>query len=103
MVIANSFDPNWKASIDGRKIVPIIPANYVLQGVHIPEGSHHLTIFFFPDSLKTGFILSAIGLLAWVLLWIWGNAWLNKLNSISGLFVSSPNGRSLKNGRPGSI
>jgi hypothetical protein len=73
IVIANSFDPNWKASIDGQKVVPIIPANYVLQGVHIPEGTHLLKIYFFPDSLKTGIILSAIGLLAWGLLWVWGN------------------------------
>jgi hypothetical protein len=84
IVIANSFDPNWKAFINGQKAGPVIPANYVLQGVHIPKGTHLLTIFFFPDSLKTGIILSAIGLLAWTILWIWGKGLAKEKGSDSG-------------------
>ncbi len=51
--------------------VPIVPANYVLQAIPVPEGSHLVQISFFPDSLKWGIILTAVGLLAWVLLMIW--------------------------------
>jgi uncharacterized membrane protein YfhO len=71
MVIANSFSPGWKASIDGGSPVPIVPANYVLQAIPVPEGSHLVQISFFPDSLKWGIILTAVGLLAWALLMIW--------------------------------
>ena len=53
------------------KISAVVPANYVLQAALIPEGSHLVKIYFFPDSFKTGIILTIIGLLAWTLLWIW--------------------------------
>jgi hypothetical protein len=72
MVVANSFSPNWRASIDGGRPVPIVPANYVLQAVLVPEGSHLVEISFFPDSLKWGIILTVVGFLAWILLFIWG-------------------------------
>lgn len=71
-VLANSFDPNWKASIDGRSTDSVMPANYVLQAFLIPQGSHIVTLSFFPNSLRTGMILTGAGLLAWVLIWIWG-------------------------------
>ncbi|NWF53429.1 MAG: hypothetical protein HXY45_01390 [Syntrophaceae bacterium] len=70
IVVANSFDPNWKISIDGRKAGGAFPANYVLQGFSIPGGNHLLSIFFSPDSLKAGFFLSAVGFLVWVLWWV---------------------------------
>jgi len=72
LVVANSFDPRWKASLDGMNAIPLVPANYVLQATLIPEGSHLLKIYFFPDSLEWGILLTAAGLLAWAFLWIWG-------------------------------
>ncbi len=78
IVIANSFDPNWKISIDGRKAGAVFPANYVLQGFYIPEGTHLLRIFFSPDSLKVGIILSAVGFLVWVLWWVRSKPPVNK-------------------------
>ncbi len=73
LVVANSYDPSWKVSLDGKSTASILPANYVLQAALIPEGSHLVRIYFFPDSLKWGILLTAAGLLSWALLWIWGN------------------------------
>ncbi len=39
LVISNSWNPGWKATIDG-KVVGLLRTNYVLQGVVVPEGSH---------------------------------------------------------------
>lgn len=72
LVVANSFDPSWKVSIDGKNALSIIPANYVLQATLIPEGSHLVRIYFFLDSLKWGILLTAAGILVWAFLWIWG-------------------------------
>jgi len=72
LVVANSFDPGWKVSLDGKSAISILPANYVLQATLIPEGSHLVKIYFFPGSLKWGILLTAAGLLSWALLWIWG-------------------------------
>jgi len=71
-VVANSFDPGWTVSLDGKSAISILPANYVLQATLIPEGSHLVKIYFFPGSLKWGILLTAAGLLSWALLWIWG-------------------------------
>jgi len=44
VLIRNSFDPHWRATLDGQP-VPILRANYFLQGVAVPGGRHqiHLT------------------------------------------------------------
>jgi hypothetical protein len=71
-VIGNSFEPNWKVSIDGERIGSVLPANYVLQAAWIPEGSHVVTFLFSPDSLQKGMILTGVGILAWIIIWLWG-------------------------------
>jgi uncharacterized membrane protein YfhO len=71
-VIGNSFEPNWKVSIDGERIGSVLPANYVLQAAWIPEGSHVVTFLFSPDSLQKGMILTGVGVLAWIIIWLWG-------------------------------
>ncbi len=43
LVIANSWNPWWKATIDG-KIVTILRTNYVLQGVVVPAGTHRIKL-----------------------------------------------------------
>lgn len=40
-VISETFDPGWKAYIDGRR-VPVYRADYIFQGVVVPAGQHSL-------------------------------------------------------------
>jgi len=62
------YDRGWKAYIDGKES-PIIPTNYVLRGMLIPEGNHKITFEFKPESFynssKAALIASA---LVWLLL-----------------------------------
>ncbi|MBI3576788.1 YfhO family protein [Candidatus Gottesmanbacteria bacterium] len=39
LVIANSWNPGWHATIDGKR-VKLLRTNYVFQGVVVPAGSH---------------------------------------------------------------
>ena len=49
----------WKAMIDG---VPtnIFRVNYMLRGIHVPAGEHRIVMFFEPDSIHKGNVLSLI-------------------------------------------
>jgi hypothetical protein len=43
VVVHNSFDPGWHARLDGRP-VPILHADYLVQGVMVPAGDHTLDL-----------------------------------------------------------
>ena len=51
-VFSEIYYPGWTCTIDGAP-APILRANYVLRGVVIPEGKHHLVFTFDPQSLHT--------------------------------------------------
>ncbi len=43
IVIANAYNPKWRATIDGVKTT-ILRTNYAFQGVVVPEGSHRVIL-----------------------------------------------------------
>lgn len=43
VVIANMFDPGWKAAVDGKE-TRIFRTNYLFQGVLVPGGDHIITL-----------------------------------------------------------
>ena len=45
LVIANGFDEHWKAYIDSQK-TQIVRANYIFQGIVLPEGSHSVDVIY---------------------------------------------------------
>lgn len=47
----------WKATIDGKP-TDLYRVNYMLRAVTIPEGEHEIVMFFSPDSIRKGNILS---------------------------------------------
>lgn len=40
-IFSESFSPGWEARMDGAE-VPIYRANYLMQGIYIPSGSHQI-------------------------------------------------------------
>lgn len=64
LLLLDSFDPNWKARVDGRS-VPILRADGVFRGVRLPAGRHEVRFVYRPRSFVIGATIScltAIGL-----------------------------------------
>lgn len=60
LVLTDHFYPGWQASIDGAKR-PCYRCNAEGRAVYIPAGAHLIEFNYFPDSLRIGLILAAIG------------------------------------------
>ncbi|MCD4829856.1 MAG: YfhO family protein [Candidatus Cloacimonetes bacterium] len=63
LVVSEVYYPaGWHAYIDGEE-TPIVPVNYILRGVVIPQGEHRVEMVFAPASYAVSAWLSLIGLL----------------------------------------
>jgi hypothetical protein len=67
MVVADAFDPGWRATVDGRE-APVLRANVAFRAVPVPAGSHVVELTYRPREVRVGLILSAAAVLA-CLLW----------------------------------
>jgi hypothetical protein len=67
VVIEQSFQPGWVATIDGQP-APILPADVLFQAVTVPAGDHQLALRYEPSSVTIGAICSALGAVALLLL-----------------------------------
>ena len=65
LVLADVDYPGWRAWVDGRP-ARIVPTNYVLRGVPLPEGARTVQFAFMPGSFTVGMFatLLALGALA---------------------------------------
>jgi hypothetical protein len=62
MRVAEKFDPNWKATVNGQSR-PVLRVDYMFQGVAIEEaGTHRVVLAYRPSSLPV--VLQWIGVLA---------------------------------------
>jgi hypothetical protein len=66
VLIRNPWDENWHATVDGTS-VPLLHADYVMQGVAVPSGTHTIDLSYRDTAIGTGLWISAI---AWLLLLI---------------------------------
>ncbi|MCB1582593.1 MAG: YfhO family protein [Xanthomonadales bacterium] len=57
MVLSQSYYPGWVARVDGVK-TNIFAANYVLQAIKIPAGSHQVSFKYQPLSFTLGWLVS---------------------------------------------
>jgi hypothetical protein len=59
LVIRNAYDRNWRATIDGRPARLLI-ADYMMQGVAVPRGSHVVELRYEDGAIGVGLIVSAL-------------------------------------------
>ncbi len=64
VVVRNSYDPGWTATVDGQ-VVPVLAADYLLQGVAVPAGRHEIRLTYHDPDLARG--LTA-GVAVWFIL-----------------------------------
>lgn len=61
LVFSEIYYPHgWHLTLDGKKELPIVRANYVLRAAYIPQGTHELTMTFDPVSIHRTELIAEI-------------------------------------------
>lgn len=61
LVVADSFDEGWEATLNSRR-VEILPVYGVVRGVVVPRGDHVVRMRYVPPGFEWGVALSCLGL-----------------------------------------
>lgn len=69
LVLADSFFPGWTATVDGNER-PIERANVAFRAVAVHPGDRSVEFRYAPASVRLGFALSGLGLIAAIALWL---------------------------------
>ncbi len=69
VVLADTYFPGWKATVDGED-APIVRTDHLLRGVVVGKGAHTIEFRYAPWSWRVGWIVSlltalGLGWLAW--------------------------------------
>jgi hypothetical protein len=70
LVLADTFDPGWSATLDGQP-VPIRPAYVAFRAVYLPEGTHTVAFSYQPAGFTLGLGLTLLGVMLGLVLWFW--------------------------------
>jgi len=63
VLVRNSFDAHWHATVDGRP-APVLPADEIDQAVPVPAGRHTVVLTYRDASIGFGMLGSAVALAA---------------------------------------
>jgi hypothetical protein len=69
LVLADAYYPGWRATVDGAP-ASIYPADVAFRGVPVPAGEHRVVFTYRSTPLRAGAILSLLGLIAIVSIWV---------------------------------
>ena len=59
--LADLWYPDWVVTVDGKR-APVIKADYLLRAVAVPAGRHRVEFRFESKAVRTGLLLSALGI-----------------------------------------
>jgi hypothetical protein len=59
VVISQAYYPGWHATVDAKP-APVLRADYAIQGVAVPAGTHDVDVWFEPRSFRVGLTISAV-------------------------------------------
>jgi hypothetical protein len=63
VVLAESYDPDWRVTVDGEE-ARLLRANGMFRGVVVPAGRHRVVFSYRPRAVMAGALISALALLA---------------------------------------
>ena len=63
VVLADAFDPGWKATVDGRPAT-VLRANEAFRAVEVPAGRHEVEFAYRPRSVAVGLLVAGLSLAA---------------------------------------
>jgi hypothetical protein len=61
VVLADSYDPGWRATLDGSP-APVLRANLAFRALRVPAGRHRIEMVYRPRALLAGLAVSATAL-----------------------------------------
>jgi hypothetical protein len=61
VLVRNTYDPNWHASVDGRRVT-VLAADSVIQGIPVPAGRHLVRLWYDDPTVRHGLAGSAVSL-----------------------------------------
>ncbi len=67
LLLTDAYYPGWQVAVDGRP-AELIQADGLFRGVLLPSGEHEVTFSFAPRTFQLGFMMTAAGLILFVLL-----------------------------------
>jgi len=70
VVLSDSYHPDWKAFIDGKR-TEIFITDFLIRSVFVPQGSHQIRFVFKPVSFYAGAIVSFLSLLILLAILFW--------------------------------
>jgi hypothetical protein len=70
LVLRDTYDPNWRAVVDGQEAA-IIRANAVFRAVRLEPGSHRVELAYRPRLLEIGAIVSLVALAVALATLVW--------------------------------
>jgi hypothetical protein len=73
LMLADTFDPGWSATVDGRP-VPIRPADVAFRAVYLPSGEHRVVFRYRPAGFALGLAVSLAGAAVCALAVAWPRA-----------------------------
>ena len=59
LVVAQSFYPGWRATIDGKP-APVLRANHAFQAVVLPAGARRVTLVYQDEAFRAGLAMTAL-------------------------------------------
>jgi hypothetical protein len=69
LLISQSYDPGWKADVDGRATT-LYKADIALQALALEPGRHSITLRYQPAALRYGALITLAGMIAVAVLWL---------------------------------
>lgn len=74
LLLNEAFYPGWQASVDGRP-VDVVRVDILFRGVFVPAGEHEVVLEYRPSSYRAGQVISLMGVVAWIALFIYAYLW----------------------------
>lgn len=66
LIVSDTYYPGWVASVDGKE-ASVYRANYAFRGIIIPKGDHKVRMYYKPDSVRLGLMVSGVSIALWAI------------------------------------
>lgn len=77
LVLTDTWDPGWRATVDGEP-TPVLQANHALRAIRVPPGDHRVVLTFEPAWLVPGAVVSLVAAAGTAFWMAFPSGWLSR-------------------------